>query len=68
MSSKRFTLNSEDIRKWLTDALYFLAPVGLLLIPMVEQNRPVEEMLLLLKMWGLGQLANILRKFVRGDK
>jgi len=66
MQSKRFTLNEIDVRKLGTDALYFFAPVLILLIPMIEQNRPVEEMLILVKMWGLGQLTNLIRKFIRG--
>ena len=66
--SKRFTLNQEDLRRVLKNALVFAAPALLLLGADVLKALPewLNGPWLLVGLWVLNWLLDLLRKFVSG--
>lgn len=66
--SKRFSINKEDAKKWLKNALIFLAPAALVFLGVLETGGTWEEGLIALKLWGINVLIDLIRKFAAGDK
>ena len=66
--SKRFTLNKEDVRKWLKNTAIFLAPAVLVFLVAIQSGTPREEALYLVYLWLLNTAIDLTRKFVVGSK
>lgn len=66
MKSKRFTLNNEDITKWLKNALTFLAPLALVWLTAIQQGVSFKDSLNLLYMYALNVSIDLLKKFIAG--
>ena len=66
--SKRFTLNREDLKRVLKNALIFAAPALLLLGADILKALPewLSGPWLLVGLWVLNWLLDLLRKFVSG--
>ena len=66
--SDKFTLNNEDYKKVLRNALLFLAPALLVLFADVVKALPewVEGPWLVLTLWVVNSLMDLLRKFLQG--
>jgi len=62
--SKRFQLNSADIKKWLTNAAIFFAPALLLFLTSIQAGTPYEQAIYLVYLWLLNSSIDLLRKFV----
>jgi len=66
--SKRFTLNKEDVRKWLKNTAIFLAPAVLVFLVAIQAGTPRDEALYLVYLWLLNTFIDITRKFIAGKK
>ncbi len=66
MNSKKFTLNTTDINKWLSNSLVFLAPFALVFLMSIQSGSSMSESLNLLYMYALNVTIDLLRKFVAG--
>ena len=64
--SKRFELNSADIKKWLTNAAIFFAPALLVFLMAIQSGTAPKEALYLVYLWLLNSSIDLLRKFVAG--
>ena len=64
--SKRFQLNSADVKKWVTNAAIFFAPALLIFLTAIQAGTPYEQAIYLVYLWLLGSLIDLLRKFVNG--
>lgn len=64
----RFSLNSDDIKRWLRNAALFFAPALLLALLEVQAGKPMDEVLVSLKLWGINTAIDILRKFLDQPK
>lgn len=67
IKSKRFSLNKEDVEKWLNNAIVFLAPALLVFLTAIQAGRTVEESLNVLYLWGLNVVIDLLKKFIAGN-
>ena len=68
MDSKRFTLNSEDLKKSLKNALIFAGPALLVLLMDVTKALPdsFEGPVLIVALYIVNFLTDLLRKFLSG--
>ncbi len=66
--SPRFSLNEEDVKKWMKNTVLFFAPAALLVLLALQAGKPMEEVLVILKLWGINTAIDILRKFLDGNK
>jgi hypothetical protein len=64
--SQRFTLNKEDVKKWLKNAAIFFAPALLVFLVAIQAGTPREEALYLVYLWLLNTAIDLTRKFVAG--
>ena len=66
--SKRFTLNKDDVKRWLKNALIFSAPALLMLLADVLKALPdwVSGPWLLAAMFVVNQLVDLIRKYIAG--
>lgn len=66
--SKRFTLNSDDLKRSLNNALIFAGPALLILLADVLQKLPewVEGPYLVIALWFVNWVTDLLRKYVSG--
>lgn len=62
--SKRFTLNEQDIQKWLKNAGLFLAPAVLLALLSVQQGKSLEEVYMIMRLWAINTAIDLLRKWI----
>ena len=65
--SERFTLNTDDVKKWAKNAVIFSAPALLVFLLSIQEGRSIEESLIVLKLWALNTAIDILRKFIAGE-
>ena len=66
MKSERFTLNREDVKKWLKNASIFFAPAALIFLINIQAGKSIKESLIALQVWGLSTMIDLLRKFIAG--
>ena len=66
--SGRFTLNSNDLKKWGKNALIFAAPALLLLLADIVKALPgwVDGPKLIVAMFIVNQLVDLTRKYLSG--
>ena len=66
--NRKFTLNSEDVKKVLKNALIFLAPALLVLLADITKTLPewIQGPWLVLGLWLVNTLTDALRKFIQG--
>lgn len=80
IESARFTLNNEDVKKWLKDvAFFFIVPLTFYVtsvltiiqlpnhILSVKDFIPNNATMISIVAWILNQIYNLLRKWVKGD-
>ena len=65
-NSTRFTLNETDVKKWLTNALIFLAPALLVLMASLADAIPTDAKYGVFALYALNVLVDVLKKFVAG--
>ena len=65
-ASTRFTLNQEDVKKWLTNALVFLAPALFVLFASVADAIPADAKYGVFVLYVINVLVDLLKKFVAG--
>jgi hypothetical protein len=65
--SERFSLNKEDVKKWLKNAALFFAPALLVFLIAIEAGTPREEALYLVYLWALNVLIDLTRKFLASN-
>jgi hypothetical protein len=66
--SERFTLNKEDVKKWLKNTAIFFAPALLVFLVAIQSGTTREEALYLVYLWLLNTAIDLTRKFVAGSK
>ena len=68
MPSERFTLNSDDLKRSLRNALIFAAPAILLLLGDVVSALPewLSGPWLIVALWGVNWVTDLIRKFIAG--
>lgn len=64
--SNRFTLNSEDMKKWGMNALIFSAPLLILFLTEVQKGTKIEDAVILLQAAVINAVIDLLRKWVAG--
>lgn len=64
--SKRFTLNKEDVTKWLTNTAIFLAPALLVFLTAIQAGMPVKQAMLAVYTYLLNVVIDLLKKYVSG--
>ena len=70
VASERFTLNKEDLKRVLKNALVFLAPALLVLFADVVKALPewLDGPWLVLSLWLVNTVTDLLRKLLAGRK
>lgn len=66
--SKRFSLNKEDIKRWLKNAAIFFAPAVLVFLVAIQAGTPKEEAMYLVYLWMLNSSIDLIRKFIANGK
>lgn len=66
MVSKRFTLNKEELLKWLKNAAIFLAPAALVFLISIQAGKGWQESLNVVYLWAINTAIDFLRKFIAG--
>lgn len=64
--SKRYALNSQDIRQWIKNLLIFSSPILILILTELQKGTPLEQVKPLIMAALINALIDILRKFVDG--
>lgn len=64
--SKRYALNSQDIRQWIKNLLIFSSPILILILTELQKGMPLEQVKPLIMAALINALIDILRKFVDG--
>jgi len=64
MQSERFTLNRDDVEKWLRNAMTFLAPALLLFLLEIQSGKTTKEALIALQLWALNTAIDLVRKWI----
>jgi len=62
--SERFTLNQEDVKRWLKNTAIFFAPAFLVFLIAIQSGTPREEALYLVYLWLLNTAIDLTRKFI----
>jgi len=65
--SNKWRLNWEDIDRVLKNALIFSAPVAIVELQLIQQGASTEQLLIALKVWGLGVALDFFRKLRAGN-
>ena len=68
MKSKKFSLNKEEILKWLKNTLTFLAPALLVFLTVIQSGGTMNEALISLYLWGLNTAIDLLKKFIQKNE
>ena len=55
-------VKSTDYKKWLKNALIFLAPAGIVFFTILANDGSLETALVALKLWGFNVLIDLFRK------
>lgn len=66
MKSKKWHLNSVESKAIVRNALLFLAPVAIVVLELFQRGKSVDEMLIAVKVWGIGVALDFFRKLVAG--
>lgn len=66
MASERFTLNKEDVKKWLKNALVFLGPAILVLLVSISDALPKDAQWGIVALYVVNLVTDLLRKFLAG--
>lgn len=64
--SDRFTLNRNDVEKWLKNTAIFAAPAVLIFLTEIQAGKSLEEALVAIKVWLLSTAIDIVRKWISG--
>lgn len=64
--SIRFTLDKQDLKKWLTNTAIFLAPALLVFLTALQSGVPLKVALLSVYSYLLNVAIDLLKKFVSG--
>ena len=67
--SKRFTLNKQDVQKWLWDCFIFLIPTILFLISQIQDTLPQAHLpvwVLPIASYFLAQLTALIKRYAKG--
>lgn len=67
MDSKKFTLNKEDLQKWLYNSFVFSAPFLLVFLLAIQQGKSIQDALYVLYLYALNVTIDLLRKFTAGN-
>lgn len=66
--SKSFSLNNEDVKKWLKNAIIFAAPFSLVFLVAIQQGSDLKDALNIVYLYGLNVAIDLIRKFVASNK
>ena len=66
MASKRFELNKKDAIEWAKNALWFLAPTLIVLLPSIMEIIPADWKYAAIAIYILNRLTDILRRWYAG--
>ena len=64
--SGRFELNKKDVEKWLKNTAIFAAPAALIFLTEIQAGKSLDEALVAIKVWLLGTLIDLFRKWISG--
>jgi len=66
MQSKPFTLNKQDVLKWLTNTIVFLAPALIIFLTAIQNGTDIKDASWLLGLWVLNTLVDLSKKYLQG--
>lgn len=66
MTSTKWRLNSVEVKAVVRNALIFLAPVAIVCLELISRNGTWDEILIAVKVWGLGVALDFFRKLSAG--
>lgn len=66
MTSTKWKLNSAEVKAVVRNALIFLAPVAIVCLELISLNGTWDEILVAVKVWGLGVALDFFRKLSAG--
>lgn len=64
--SKKWTLNTPEIKAIVRNALIFLAPVALVVIGIIQTGGGIDKISVAIQVWALGVLTDFFRKLSAG--
>lgn len=64
--SQKWRLNTQEFKAVVRNALMFLAPVAIVCLELISRNRSLDEILIAVKVWGLGVALDFFRKLQAG--
>ena len=60
--SKKWRVNKADLKRVAKNGLLFLSPVALVVLDLLNRGRGLDEILVAVKVWGLGVALDFFRK------
>lgn len=67
MESKKWRINKEEFKRIIRNALIFLAPVALVVIPILQNGGGKKEVLIAIQVWVYGVILDFFRKLNAGN-
>ena len=64
--SKKWRLNSQEFKAVVRNGLIFLAPVAVVCLELISRNGTWDEIVIAVKVWGLGVALDFFRKLSAG--
>ena len=68
MTSSKYRLDVNDLKKWGYNTLVFLAPAMVVFLTAIQSGKSAEESAYVLYLWGLNTAIDLLKKFVKENK
>lgn len=65
MTSEKFSLNDEDFKKVVKNAIIFLAPALIVFLTAIQSGVDFKTAMGAVYLWGLNTSIDLLRKFVQ---
>lgn len=67
MTSKKFNLNNEEIKKVVKNALIFAAPAILMFLTVLQSGGTFKEAFVAVQVWTLNTAIDLIRKFMASN-
>ena len=64
--NQRFTLDKENILKWLKNTLIFAAPFLVVFLEAIKSGVDIKDALYILYLYGINVMIDLLKKFIAG--
>jgi hypothetical protein len=65
--SPKYTLNKEDVLKWLSNTIIFLAPALIIFLTAIQNGANIKDAGWVLGLWVLNTLVDLSKKYLQGN-